>query len=445
MPFFSCANFAGLFSLQLLTFVCRTPRTLSGGGIIRASTPSSNGLEKRPKLRFPGFDEPWRAEKLSDFAERVTRKNSNNETDLPLTISSKDGLVDQISYFNKTVASKDMSGYYLLRNGEYAYNKSYSVGYDFGSIKRLDRYPMGALSTLYICFALKKHDTDFIKVYFDSLKWYKEIYMISAEGARNHGLLNVPTDEFFATKHYLPENTTEQRKIADFLIALDRRIDAQQSLVDNLKKYKRGVMQRIFRQLPSQDGAEWACVRLGDIFKKVSRRNADGVIKNVITNSAEYGLIPQRDFFDKDIAVDGNTANYYVIENGDFVYNPRKSNSAPYGPFNRYTLSEQGIISPLYTCLVLQADISPSYLAWYFKSDAWYRYIYDNGSQGVRHDRVSMTDDLLMGIPVMYPSHEKQLLYADILDVVETRLQATQKTLDLLSKTRDGYMRQLFI
>ena len=211
------------------------------------------------------------------------------------------------------------------------------------------------------------------------------------------------------------------------------------------QKYKRGVMQRIFRQLPSQDGAEWACVRLGDIFKKVSRRNADGVIKNVITNSAEYGLIPQRDFFDKDIAVDGNTANYYVIENGDFVYNPRKSNSAPYGPFNRYTLSEQGIISPLYTCLVLQADISPSYLAWYFKSDAWYRYIYDNGSQGVRHDRVSMTDDLLMGIPVMYPSHEKQLLYADILDVVETRLQATQKTLDLLSKTRDGYMRQLFI
>ena len=231
-----------------------------------ANVSSSNGLEKRPKLRFPGFDEPWRAEKLSDFAERITRKNSNNETDLPLTISSKDGLVDQISYFNKTVASKDMSGYYLLRNGEYAYNKSYSVGYDFGSIKRLDRYPMGALSTLYICFALKKHDTDFIKVYFDSLKWYKEIYMISAEGARNHGLLNVPTDEFFATKHYLPENAAEQRKIADFLIALDRRIDAQQSLVDNLKKYKRGVV----RTLLSPDSccieeATWTTTKIGDL------------------------------------------------------------------------------------------------------------------------------------------------------------------------------------
>ena len=203
---------------------------------------------------------------MSDFAERVTRKNSNNETDLPLTISSKDGLVDQISYFNKTVASKDMSGYYLLRNGEYAYNKSYSVGYDFGSIKRLDRYPMGALSTLYICFALKKHDTDFIKAYFDSLKWYKEIYMISAEGARNHGLLNVPTDEFFATKHYLPENAAEQRKIADFLVALDRRIDAQQSLVDNLKKYKRGVV----RTLLTPDScciadATWTTAKIGDL------------------------------------------------------------------------------------------------------------------------------------------------------------------------------------
>ena len=203
---------------------------------------------------------------MSDFAERVTRKNSNNETDLPLTISSKDGLVDQISYFNKTVASKDMSGYYLLRNGEYAYNKSYSVGYDFGSIKRLDRYPMGALSTLYICFALKKHDTDFIKVYFDSLKWYKEIYMISAEGARNHGLLNVPTDEFFTTKHYLPENTAEQRKVADFLIALDRRIDAQQSLVVNLKKYKRGVVRTLLTPYSCCIAdATWTTAKIGDL------------------------------------------------------------------------------------------------------------------------------------------------------------------------------------
>ena len=174
--------------------------------------------------------------------------------------------MDQVSYFNKTVASKDMSGYYLLLNGEYAYNKSYSVGYDFGSIKRLDRYPMGALSTLYICFALKKHDSDFIKAYFDSLKWYRGIYMISAEGARNHGLLNVPTDEFFETKHYLPHNLSEQRKIADFIIAIERRIDAQQSLVDNLKKYKRGAVKHLLsaKSCPLKN-ASWTTAKMGEL------------------------------------------------------------------------------------------------------------------------------------------------------------------------------------
>ena len=176
----------------------------------------------------------------------------------------------------------------------------------------------------------------------------------------------------------------------------------------------------------------WSYVKLGNIFKKASRRNIDGKIKNVITNSAEYGLIPQRDFFDKNIAVDGNTLNYFVIKTGDFVYNPRKSNNAPYGPFNRYTLKDNGIISPLYTCLVLQADINPSYLAWYFKSDAWHRYIYDNGSQGVRHDRVSMTDDLLMGIPVAIPSADNQRKIARMLDTVETRLLAFQSEYALL-------------
>ena len=159
-----------------------------------------------------------------------------------------------------------MSGYYLLKNGEYAYNKSYSVGYDFGSVKRLDRYDMGALSTLYICFALKKHDSDFIKAYFDSLKWYREIYMISAEGARNHGLLNVPTDEFFDTKHYIPRDSAEQRKIADFMIALERRIEAQQSLVDNLKKYKRGLLMHFFSDETTRQWRQYTISQIGKVI-----------------------------------------------------------------------------------------------------------------------------------------------------------------------------------
>ena len=139
-----------------------------------------------------------------------------------------------------------MSGYYLLKNGEYAYNKSYSVGYDFGSIKRLDRYPMGALSTLYICFALKRHDSDFIKAYFDSLKWYREIYMISAEGARNHGLLNVPTDGFFNTTHILPSDIKEQMVIATFLSFIQGKLERSQENLDQLNQLRSGLMQKLF-------------------------------------------------------------------------------------------------------------------------------------------------------------------------------------------------------
>ena len=243
---------------------------------------------------------------------------------------------------------------------------------------------------------------------------------------------------------YIP-SLQEQNKISSFIGTLEEKIGKQRQLVDALKKYKRGVMQKVFRNMSAFSPSGFETVRLSDIFKKASRRNSNGEIKNVITNSAEHGLIPQRDFFDKDIAVDGNTGNYYVIEYGDFVYNPRKSNTAPYGPFNRYERQEKGIISPLYTCLVLKADIEPAYLAWYFKSDAWYRYIYDNGSQGVRHDRVSMTDDLLMGIPVIIPSKDSQIKIAKLLDCLEKRFQVELSQCEYLKTVREALLQQLFI
>ncbi len=363
-----------------------------------------------------------------------------------MTISSKDGLVDQISYFNKTVASKDMSGYYLLLNGEFAYNKSYSVGFDFGSIKRLDCYPMGALSTLYICFSVKKYDSDFIKTYFDSLKWYKEIYMIAAEGARNHGLLNVPTEDFFATRHTLPTNLKEQKKIAAFMKLLERRIDAQRRLVEALKSYKRGMLERLFSSNLSFSGSSQMAniVPLREVFCKISDRNSNGTVHNVVTNSAELGLLPQRDYFDKDIAVAENTQNYFVIVEGDFVYNPRKSKSAPYGPFNVYRSKEAGIVSPLYTCLRSIADVNLDYLYWYFQSTAWHRYMYDNGSQGVRHDRVSMTDELLFAIPVVLPDKQLQDKIVAVMSSIQRLYEAEAAKSDCLQSEKAQFLRSLF-
>ena len=362
-----------------------------------ANVSSSNGLEKRPKLRFPGFDEPWKAEKLSDFAERVTRKNSNNETSLPLTISSKDGLVDQISYFNKTVASKDMSGYYLLKNGEYAYNKSYSVGYDFGSVKRLDRYDMGALSTLYICFALKKHDSDFIKAYFDSLKWYREIYMISAEGARNHGLLNVPTDEFFDAKHYIPQDLAEQRKIANFMIALERRIEAQQSLVDNLKKYNRGLLSQLIAQKKAFDtSGEWKTVKLGHIFKERTERAKGNETLLAVTIS---NGVQRRDEIDlKDNSSD-DKSNYKCVYIGDIAYNTMRmwQGASGVSPYN-------GIVSPAYTIVTpIRPDLhNMTFWAYYFKYSPLVQ-TFQKYSQGLTSDTWNLKFPQFSEIAVTMP------------------------------------------
>lgn len=165
------------------------------------------------------------------MCERVVRKNKNNESDLPLTISSQDGLIDQRDFFNRVIAAKDMSNYYLLKNGEFAYNKSYSNGYDYGSIKRLNAYEKGCLSTLYICFALKSEDvdSDYLEVFFDTLRWYDDISQICAEGARNHGLLNVDTKAFFEDVYInLPSSKQEQMQIASFLKGMDNLITLHQ-------------------------------------------------------------------------------------------------------------------------------------------------------------------------------------------------------------------------
>ena len=383
---------------------------------------------------------------MSDFADRVTRKNSNNETNLPLTISSKDGLVDQISYFNKTVASKDMSGYYLLRNGEYAYNKSYSVGYDFGSIKRLDRYPMGALSTLYICFALKKHDTDFIKVYFDSLKWYKEIYMVSAEGARNHGLLNVPTDEFFATKHYLPENAAEQRKIADFLIALDRRIDAQQSLVDNLKKYKRGLLSREFEQQENGNLNNSYVGKLKDYFQLSSGSTPSSTNRTFYSGNIRW-------------VSSGELKSKYLCETSQHISSEAVSscNLREY-PANTLLIAMYGLeaagVRGTASILSVPATISQACMAIQQTGEIdieylYYWYIYNGQWIGMRiaqgTKQQNLSTDTLGSLRIYAPSYSKQKKVCKLLSQIDYLIEKESKKIDLLSSAKRGLLQQLFI
>lgn len=200
------------------------------------------------RLGFANYTGNLVTSRLGDLCERIMRKNSENQSDLPLTISSIDGLVDQRDYFNKVVAAKDMSGYYLLKRGEFAYNKSYSVGYDYGTIKRLNKYDEGCLSTLYICFAIKSNaiDSNYLECFFDSLVWYKDMANVCTEGARNHGLLNVDIEEFFNIKVVYPADIEEQKKTAKILNNLDEKIKAEKTNVEKLKALKSSMLTKMF-------------------------------------------------------------------------------------------------------------------------------------------------------------------------------------------------------
>lgn len=203
--------------------------------------------ETVPRMRFPGFTGDWVEKKLREVFSRITRKNSENNKNV-LTISAQYGLISQLDFFKKSIAAPDLTGYYLLHKGEFAYNKSSSQGRPVGAIKPLKLYDKGVVSTLYMCFKCKDlREIDFWEQYFDAGMLDKEIASIAQEGARNHGLLNISTRGFFELSVIVP-TLPEQRKIASCLSALDDTIAAESDKLEVLKNHKKGLMQQLFPQ-----------------------------------------------------------------------------------------------------------------------------------------------------------------------------------------------------
>ena len=368
----------------------------------------------------------WEQRKLGELVDRVVRKNINNESTLPLTISAQYGLVDQITYFNNRVASRDVSNYYLVLNGEFAYNKSTSDGYPFGAVKRLDLYEKGVLSTLYIVFAPKKEqqiDSDYLTVFFDTDRWHKGVAERADEGVRNHGLLNISAEDFFDIDLSVPKDIVEQKQIGAFIRQLDNLITLhQRECISFTGRADRLILTANKKRTTSS----WEQRKLSEITDKVTEKNAGLQYVETFTNSAEFGIISQRDFFDHDIAKLGSLDGYYIVKNEDFVYNPRISTSAPVGPINRNKLGRTGVMSPLYT-VFRPHDIDTTYLEYFFKCGYWHSFMNFNGDSGARSDRFSIRDNVFFQMPIPIPDIDEQRKIGELLTCLDNLITLHQR------------------
>lgn len=399
-----------------------------------------------PSIRFYGFDNDWEQRKLGDIVERVVRKNTNNESSLPLTISAQYGLVDQITYFNNRVASRDVSNYYLVLNGEFAYNKSTSDGFPFGAVKRLDLYEKGVLSTLYIVFSIKNQseiDSDYLTVFFDTDRWHKGVSERAAEGARNHGLLNISADDFFDIDIFLPRHKEEQVAIGSYLRHLDHLITLHQRKFEKLTSVKKSMLEKMFPQNGSCYPAvrfkgftgPWERRKFGDVFEEYSEKNrADLPPLTIIQGS---GTI-RRDESERALQYDkASLSNYKVVNEGDLIVHLRSFE----GGLEK--ANSQGIISPAYHTFHGEGVDSRFYYT-YFRSKNFIDTDLKPHVYGIRDGR-SIDIEGMKTIEIPFTSYPEQKLIGDAIDSINTLISLQRRELEKLQSIKKSLLEKMFV
>ena len=354
---------------------------------------------------------------MRNLVDRVTRKNQDLVSELPLTISAQYGLIDQNEFFDKRVASKDVSGYYLIENGEFAYNRSTSTDAPWGAIKRLDRYENGVLSTLYIVFRIKENnpvDSDFLVSYYSTNLWHKGIHEIAAEGARNHGLLNIAPADFFETELRIPQDIEEQKKIGKYFEKLERLITLHQRKCEETKKLKKYMLQKMFPQngqtVPEIRFAgftdAWEQRKLGDVFKEYSEKGHTEL--SALTIIQGGGTVKREDS-DRNLMYDeANLSNYKMVRKGDFIVHLRSFE----GGLEKASLN--GIISPAYHTFHSDEADSRFYYP-YFRSFEFIKHKLVPHVYGIRDGR-SIDIEGMKSIEIPYTSLSEQRKIGDYLE-----------------------------
>ena len=407
-----------------------------------------------PTFRFPEFqnDGKWKEYPLGQIFSRITKRNSVNNQNV-LTISAQYGLISQYDYFNKNVAAIDVSNYYHISKYDFAYNKSKSQGYPYGAIKPLKLYEDGVVSPLYICFRIKDDRSfvnTFFEYYFESGLIHKEIDKISQEGARNHGLLNISTKDFFDKIILYIPSFWEQKKIADCLVSIDKEIDAAKRKLDLLKEHKKGLMQRLFpakgKTIPElrfpefKNDGEWQIVSLGEITSVVKRRNKSNRSLPIYSINNAEGFVPQsQQFAGMDSEARGyDISAYKIIGKHTFAYNPARINVGSIGYSGEL---KDILISSLYVCFKAVENVDDDFLMCFFNSYIFNQAVESNVEGGIRS---YLFYENFSRISIAIPSLYEQKRIASCVTSIEDMIKKSNEQISLLETHKKGLLQQLF-
>lgn len=408
-----------------------------------------------PKLRFNEFNDEWQTKKLGEVAERITLKNKVNNLNV-LTISAQYGLISQLDFFNKSVSAKDLTGYYLLKKGDFAYNKSYSNGYPMGAIKKLKKYDSGVVSTLYICFRVSSINDNFLEDYFETGNQNKEIEKFAQEGARNHGLLNIGVNDFFDIHISFP-TLPEQEKIADFLMVVDEKLEKMKEKKQYWEQYKKGIMQKIFSQeirFKDNNGnnyPDWQEKRLGEI----GDFQTSSVDKNIIDGQEEVYLVNFMNVYRHEV-IDNSTklnlqkvtaSHTQIIQNnllkGDILFTPSSETPIDIG---KSIVIFEDLTNCVYSYHLMRfrPKIKLSLLySHYFCNIADVLKQFSTLSTGSTRFTLSLKS--FGSIIIHLPSYEEQTKIADFLSSIDAKIEQIHSEILELSNWKKGLLQQMFV
>ena len=368
-----------------------------------------------------------------------------------MMITANNGFIEQSERYAFDNAGESLKKYILLQKGELAYNHGASKLRPFGSCFALTTAESARIPFVYHCFSAENQNAEFLSIELNGSEVESQLRKIVSSGARMDGLLNISFDEYSTVTVLLPD-IKEQEHIADFFRNLDHLITLHQRKYDKLQVLKKAMLEKMF----SKNGSSvpeirfkgftdaWEQRKLSEIAGKVTEKNTGLQYVETLTNSAEFGIISQRDFFDHDISKLGSLDGYYIVRNEDFVYNPRISTSAPVGPINRNKLGRTGVMSPLYT-VFRPHDIDTTYLEHFFKCGYWYSFMNFNGDSGARSDRFSIKDDVFFQMPIPVPHIEEQRKIGLFLTQLDHLITLHQRELEKLQNIKKSMLEKMFV